>query len=873
MPGALKSPTTPSTPTGPSTKPPRPASARPLKRYTEKRDFSATPEPAGELARAGDGPLAFVVQKHWASRLHYDFRLELDGVLVSWALPKGLSFDPADRRMAVHVEDHPVSYAGFEGTIPKGQYGAGRVIVWDRGTWEPVGDPRAGMAAGKLLFRLHGEKLAGLWELVRIAKPGDRSEAWMLFKKHDAWARKLAEYDVISALPDSVVARPLGPVEEREPRGDTTAATAAPAFTQAAELPAAERAALPDRLEPQLASAAEAPPTRGRWIYELKLDGYRLLARIDEQGAVRLVTRNGHDWTARLKALAAAIARRRWPAGWLDGEIVVLNANGAPDFNSLQNAIDSARPAAIRYFLFDLPFHDGFDLRRAPLEARRALLDGLLAAGDAAGDDDTLRLSAAFAADPASLLESARRLGLEGLIAKRADAPYTSGRSESWLKLKLAARQEFVIGGYTERGGRAREVGSLILGVFEADGRFVHAGSVGTGWNAAAAAALHARLAKLVVAQSPFDAGSPDPGRWSRRAAGTEVWVQPQCVAEVRFAGWTPAGHVRHAVFMALRDDKPAREVRREPVARPAGSGTRAPVKVTHPERVIDPTSGLTKLDLVRYYESVAERLLPHLADRPVSLVRGPEGVGGALFFQKYDEGKTIPGLRQLDPALWPGHPPLVAVADVDGLLAAAQMNVIEFHPWNATAGKIERPDRIVFDLDPGEGLPWERVQEAALLVRTLLDELGLAAWLKTSGGKGLHVVVPIAPRLPWDAVHGFAQAAVQHLARTLPQRFVAKPGAANRVGKVFVDYLRNARGATTAAPFSARARPGLGVSMPVAWSELAALKGGAQWSIATAREHLSFEAEDPWRDFFGTKQTLTAAIRKLGLAAPALSR
>jgi bifunctional non-homologous end joining protein LigD len=400
---------------------------------------------------------------------------------------------------------------------------------------------------------------------------------------------------------------------------------------------------------------------------------------------------------------------------------------------------------------------------------------------------------------------------------------------------------------------------------------------VGTGWNAATAAALHERLSKAARARSPFDAGSPDPGRWSRRAAGSEVWLRPDTVAEVRFAGWTPAGHVRHAVFLALRDDKPAREVRREPVARPAGSGARrgtsAPVKVTHPARVIDPSSGLSKLDLVRYYESVADRLLPHLAGRPVSLVRGPEGVGATLFFQKHDEGKTIPGLRQLDPGLWPGHPPLVEVDSLDALLAAAQMNVIEFHPWNALAKRIERPDRIVFDLDPGEGLPWERVQEAALLVRTLLDTLGLAAWLKTSGGKGLHVVLPIAPRLGWDAVHGFAQAAVQHLARTLPQRFVAKAGAANRVGKVFVDVLRNARGATTAAPFSARARPGLGVSMPVAWSALAGLKGGAQWNIATAREHLSFEAEDPWRDFFGTKQTLTAAIRKLGLAGGGLSR
>jgi bifunctional non-homologous end joining protein LigD len=875
---------------------PKPSSSRALKRYTDKRDFSVTPEPppALQAPQASRGPLGFVVQKHWASRLHYDFRLELDGVLVSWALPKGLSVDPAEKRIAVHVEDHPVSYGSFEGTIPKGQYGAGTVIVWDRGQWEPVGDPRQGMAAGKLVFRLHGEKLAGLWELVRIAKPGQRQQAWMLFKKRDAWARPAAEYDVISALPDSVIARPLGPIEMRQPRGSPAAAAggaaSAPAPRRAAELPGAAPAELPAALAPQLASAADAAPLRGEWIHELKFDGYRLLTRVDAAGQATLFTRNGHDWTAKLEPLAAAIqawSARAGGAGnagggprssWLDGEIVVLRADGTPDFNALQNAIDSARGEAIRYFLFDLPFHDGHDLRRAPLFARRALLRQLLEAHEA-GDDDhdqRLRFSADFAADAASLLESARALGLEGIIAKRADAPYVSARSDSWLKLKIGARQEFVIGGFTERQGAAGEVGSLILGVHEASGALRHAGSVGTGWDAKTAAALRQRLAPLQASASPFAAGSPDPGRWSRRSAGSERWLRPELVAEVRFSGWTPAGHVRHAVFVALRADKPAHEVKREPgTALPpvrAGEGRRG-IAVTNPKRVIDPSSGLTKLDLVRYYESVAERLLPHLAGRPVSLVRGPEGIAGELFFQKHDEAKSIPGLRELDAALWPGHAALLEVPTADALLAAAQMNVIEFHAWNSGAKRIDRPDRVVFDLDPGDGVPWERVQEAALLTRTLLDELGLLSWLKTSGGKGLHIVVPIAPRLDVETVKDFAQAAVQHLARTIPSRFVARAGAANRVGKIFVDWLRNAHGATTAAAFSARARPGLGVSMPVAWDELDAIKGGAMWTIATAREHLSFQTSDPWAGFFGTKQTLTRAFKVLGLASPALSR
>lgn len=882
-------------------RPARPASGRPLKQYTARRDFRHTPEPPADVT-ASSGPLGFVVQKHWASRLHYDFRLELDGVLLSWACPKGPCYDPSEKRMAVHVEDHPVAYASFEGTIPKGQYGAGRVIVWDRGRWQPVGDPRQGMAEGKLVFDLHGEKLAGRWELVRISKPGDRQEPWMLFKKRDAWARPLLEYDVVSALPDSVIDKPLGLAEEREPRiagisADAQGATDAALPPSAGDLPGARPAAvLPAKLAPQLASAAEAPPTRGYWLYELKFDGYRLLARFDARGTVTLHTRNGHDWTARLKPLAAALKSWRLASTWLDGEIVVMGARGTPDFNALQNAIDSARAAAsshrgdeIRYFVFDIPFHAGADLRGVPLATRRAWLKQMFAAraaaragtGDSAGrghngdgdvdktGGDAVQLSADFAADPVSLLESARALGLEGLIAKRADAPYVSQRSDSWLKLKLVARQELVVGGFTERQGAPREVGSLILGVYDAGGALVHAGSVGTGWNAAGAAALRAQLAPLEQPAPPFTTGSPDPGRWSRRAAGSERWVRPELVAEVRFAGWTPDGHVRHAVFVALRSDKPPRSVTRERVVTQAAlaalPGARlAKVKVTHGDRVIDTTTGLTKLDLIRYYDSVAERLLPHLAGRPLALVRGPGGVAGTLFFQKQDEAGSIPGLRALDAKLFPGHAPLLTVPDAEALLTAAQMNVIEFHPWNSTARRIGHPDRIVFDLDPGEGLPWERMKEAALLVRTLLDELDLQAWLKTSGGKGLHLVVPIAPRWPYEVVKGFAQAAVEHLARTIPSRFVAKTGAANRVGKVFVDYLRNGQGATTAAAFSARARPGLGVSMPVAWDDLGSLKGAAQWNIATAREHLSFESADPWAGFFEARQSLATALKVL---------
>ncbi|MEO7055546.1 MAG: DNA ligase D, partial [Caldimonas sp.] len=796
-----------------------------LWRYHAKRDFALTSEPHGATASAprkdATAALGFVIQKHWASRLHYDFRLELGGVLLSWAVPKGPSFDPKQMQMAVHVEDHPLDYATFEGTIPARQYGAGTVIVWDRGTWAPVGDAAAGLAAGKLVFRLHGEKLAGLWELVRIAKPGDRQDPWMLFKKRDEWARPLADYDVIAALPDSVVTKPLGLVEQREPR-----LTAASTSTSASlDLTLAKKAPLPARLAPQLATlVASAPP--GDWLVETKFDGYRLMARI-EAGKARLITRGGHDWTDKMKVLAAAVEGLGIASGWLDGEIVVMNDAGVPDFNALQNAMDTAASDAIEYFVFDLPFHGGLDLRAVPLLSRRAVLADTV--GDKGGD--RVRLSQTFPAAPAQMLEAARAMQLEGIILKRPDAPYVSQRSETWLKLKISLRQEFVVCGFTDRAGAAREVGSLLLGTYEG-GALVYAGNVGTGWNARAGRDLHTRLVALEVETPTLDVASIQPGRWSRRTAGAERWVKPELVAEVAFREWTPDGHVRHAVFVGLRADKPAREVGREvPSATPSDaphSRTKSAkgVKVTHPERIVDPSTGLTKLALVRYYESIAERMLPHLADRPVSLVRAPEGITGELFFQKHLETR-MPGLREFDPSIWPGHSALLGIDSADALLSAAQMNTIEFHTWNSTARKIERPDRVIFELDPGEGVTWAHIQEAAILTRAMLTELGLECWLKTSGGKGLHVVAPLAPRLGYDVVKGFSQAVVQHLAKTIPQRFVARSGGANRVGRIFVDYLRNGHGQTTAAAFSARSRPGLGVSMPVSWEQLMQLKGG----------------------------------------------
>lgn len=846
------------------------AAPEPLARYNAKRDFSKTTEPAGVVHRraAGeaDGALQFVVQKHWAYRLHYDFRLELDGVMLSWAVPKGPSYDPKVKSMAIHVEDHPVSYNTFEGTIPQGEYGAGTVIVWDRGTWEPVGDARLGLADGKIVFRLHGQKLAGLWELVRISKPGEKKQdQWMLFKKRgDAWARPGTEYDVISALPDSVVEQPLGPIEEREPRDAGIPGPIGEDGPHATKVGRSKR--LPAKLEPQLATLVSSVPA-GDWIIEPKFDGYRLLARIDGAG-VRLFTRKGNDWTAKLQPIADAVAELGLTQAWLDGEIVVLDDAGVPDFNRLQNSLDRSRVQDVVMFVFDVLFLGDADLRSMPLTARRTVLEKLFADRQAA----TVRFSPSFDVPASQLLGAACRMGLEGVMIKRADAPYVSGRTESWMKLKCQHRQEFVVLGFTDRKGAARQVGSLLLGYFE-DGKLHHAGSVGTGWDAAGGSELHARLVKLETERPALDPEETKPGRWSKRREGEERWVTPSLVVEVAFGEWTPDNRVRHAVYRGIRTDKPAREIVRErpqvphaaaPKSAPAARPRRtAAVKITHAERVIDPSTGLRKADLIHYYESIGDRMLPHLKNRPVSLVRAPSGITGELFFQKHAETRKL-GLKELDPALWPGHTALLAVDSAKSLIEAAQMNVVEFHTWNSRASRIDQPDRFILDLDPGEGVTWPMLQEAAVLTRVLLSELGLESWLKTSGGKGLHVVVPITPKLGYDEVKAFTQALVKHMAKVIPSKFVAVMGGHRRVGKIFIDYLRNGHAQTTACAFSARARPGMGVSMPVHWDLLAELKGGAQWTIATAREYLSFQKEDPWAGYWRKRQSITAGIKRL---------
>ncbi|MES2741550.1 MAG: DNA ligase D [Pseudomonadota bacterium] len=830
-----------------------------LKTYKSKRDFSITPEPA-DGGGAGE-ELSFVIQKHWASRLHYDFRLELDGTMKSWAVPKGPSYDSKDKRMAVHVEDHPISYSSFEGTIPEKQYGAGKVIIWDKGTWHPLDDPRRGYAAGNLKFELRGHKMHGKWVLVRMKGAGEKQEPWLLIKEKDEYTKPAAEFSVVDELPDSVKTLPMPGASTAKSKRKKAAAT--PPLAGAAAL--LEKSVLPASFSPQLATLVDAPPSNpDDWIFEFKFDGYRLLARI-EGDSVQLWTRNGHDWTHKLEPLRAALQKMKLPSGWYDGEIVVNDAQGRPNFGALQLAFDNETTKDIVYFLFDVPYFDGYDLRQAPLESRRALLGAAL---ERAPSSPSVRFSAAIDAPPQDIVAAACKLGLEGVIGKRRDAIYASRRTPDWIKLKCGKRQEFVIGGYTDPQGSREGIGSLLLGTHDEQGQLRYVGNVGSGFNQAALLDLKRRLAKLAAPECPFASCAG--------IAKKSHWVKPELVAEVSFADWTAGGAIRHAVFQGLRSDKKASAIMREIPQHleqameqsndsTALQGTLpASLKVSNAERVIDADSGTTKIGLIRYYALVGPLMLAHLKDRPVSLVRAPAGVGGELFFQKHADVAKLPGVKQLDQALDPDHPPMLSVGKVEGLLSAAQWNVVEFHTQNAFARNYEKPNRMVFDLDPGKGVEWAQIQEAAVLMRAFLEELGLLTFLKTSGGKGLHVVVPVKPGYDWDTVKAFSQAVVAHMAKTIPERFVQKSGASNRLGKIFIDYLRNGRGSTTVCAWSARTRPGLGISVPVAWDELASIQGGDHWKVGNVHQRLDV-GNTPWDAYAASAKGLAVAMKNLG--------
>jgi bifunctional non-homologous end joining protein LigD len=801
------------------------ARSAPLQRYRDKRDFARTPEPSGAGRRSGR-TLEFVIQRHHARRLHYDFRLEWNGVLKSWAVPKGPSLDPAEKRLAVEVEDHPFEYRKFSGEIPAGEYGGGKVLIWDRGHWQPEDDVDAALARGKLDFTLEGERLHGRWSLVRLNKDAGGKQNWLLIKGRDEHASRPANGLDVTEL-----------------------------YTSGLEAKAAPAAATPTFIAPQLATSVDAVPTAGDWLTELKFDGYRIVASLDGE-RVHCFTRSGLDWTHRMPAVATALAQLGLRNSWLDGELVAVDDNGVPQFQRLQQALDPASGLVPIYMVFDAMRLLGADVRDKPQRERKRLLQQALASLPRTG---CVRLVDYVDGESEPLRAQACEQGFEGVILKDATARYESGRNRAWLKLKCRREQEFVIGGYTRTAAGRTTLTALLLGYFDRSGALQFAGRAGTGFSEDQLDSLRKRLDALPAKKSPF-AQTPD-----LRHTEQPQWVRPELVAQVRFAEWTESGLLRQPLFLGVREDIAATTVRREPdrivpppkskappampakkqktVARKASRAAIAPRAtqgaarkksaattkampprvddrpwLTHPERVLYPADGVTKRQLADYYEAIAPVLWPHLQKRPLSVIRATSAQG-RVFFQRHLDG-DVPGLT---PVAIPGsdEEPYFVCSSLESIPRLAQMGAVELHTWGSRVPRAERADRITFDLDPDPTLPWKPVREAATLVRGLLQELGLQCLLKTTGGQGLHLVVPLVRGPPFEVVAAFSRRVAEHLARLIPERFSAKRGAPNRKGRIYVDWQRNQLAATTAAAYSPRHRPGVPVSLPIHWDEL----------------------------------------------------
>ncbi|MGB3274250.1 MAG: DNA ligase D [Xanthobacteraceae bacterium] len=847
-----------------------------LATYRNKRNFAATPEPKGRRSRKAGN--SFVIQKHAARRLHYDFRLELDGVLKSWAVTRGPSLSPHDKRLAVHVEDHPLEYGDFEGTIPKGEYGGGTVIVWDRGTWRPIGDAHKGYAKGHLEFELDGDKLHGRWHLVRMhGRPREARENWLLIKGEDEFATAKGGDDILDQRPESVkTGRAIDDVAGEAPgwssrtgritpaKKKTASAAAKVAKAEAATLalpdPArikgARKAAIPSFIEPALATLSATAPAGERWLHEIKFDGYRLQARI-EAGRVKLLTRGGLDWTNKF-GKEVVVALRDLPVGTaiIDGELVVETQSGASDFSALQADLSEGRHDRFAFYVFDLLYLDGYDLTRLPLIERKNLLKQVVA--DSHG---IVRYSNHFDENGALVLRHACRLSLEGIVSKLREAPYRSGRGKTWLKSKCSARQEFVIAGYVPSTVSRKAVGSLVLGVYDG-GKLNHVGRVGTGFTGAVAEDLLRRLERLRVAKSPFA------DRLTAEESRQVKYVRPELVAEIEFRAWTADGHLRHASFRGLREDKAATDIVREgpKKASRAAPAARRTVKLTHPDRLYWPEQGITKEGLADYYAEVWRSIAPHIVGRPLALLRCPNGITGEKFFQKHAWKGLNPNIALVEDPKTPSGAPLISINDLDGLMGLVQSAVLEIHPWGTTVADWEHPDLIVMDLDPGEGVPWPVVIDAAREVRQRLADAGLAAFVKTSGGKGLHVVSPLQPKADWATLKAFTKSLAEAMASDDPSRYVATISKAKRRGKILIDYLRNQRGATAVAAYSTRARPGAAVSAPLDWTELGPAIGPAYFTVETMPTRLAALSRDPWDGF-------DAAARPLEPARPRRKR
>ncbi|MFW5714443.1 MAG: DNA ligase D [Brevefilum sp.] len=842
-----------------------------LKDYRSKRDFSKTSEPSEKAVPEGDEHI-FVIHKHGATRLHYDLRLQVGDVLKSWAVPKGPSLDPEEKRLAILVEDHPLSYSTFEDVIPEGQYGAGEVILWDQGIWHGPESAEEAIKSGKLNFELEGVKLHGGWTLVQMrGEENEDGKNWLLIKQDDAHARRESENAITESMPESVKSgRTLEDLRTGKKDGVLEGQEDDPRLfwkSLAQKLDRSRDAEWPGFIKVQLASLTEKVPGTEDWLHEVKFDGYRLMALLHD-GAVRLFTRNENDWSDKYPSVCRTIEALPVQDAIIDGEVVALGPDGISDFQALNHLSERDD---VFYYAFDLLYLSGYDLQRVPLVGRKRLLQTLLSAAG----QRLLRFSQHTVGKGGAVYENACQLGLEGIISKRTDSIYASGRTRTWRKIKCLHRQDFVIGGYTDPEGSRVGLGALVLGYYDDEGKLVYAGRVGTGFDDQQLKHLSEKLKKLEVQKTRFDV--PPQGQQLEKVH----WVEPELVAEVRFTNWTHDKLVRHGSFQGLQEDVGPLSVRCETDSdKKASSSIQqarqalapeesarvvfAGVRLSHPDRVLWPEQGVTKRELASYYEYIGDRMLPHIVDRPLSLLRCPRGHERQCFFQKnYNESidepiKTVE-LEQKDGE----KATYMAIDNLAGLIELAQLGTLELHPWGSRTDRLERPDVVIFDLDPGPDVAWEWVLDAARQVRRLLSAYGLTSYVKTSGGKGLHVLAPLVRRVGWDSVKAFAHGMARQMAREAPGRYVSFSSKSKRKGKIFIDYLRNNRGSTNVAVYSTRARAGAPISTPLRWEELADLESSDFYHMGNIRRRVDNLPDDPWDGYFRQRQSITKKMLK----------
>lgn len=812
-----------------------------LKRYRKKRNFKDTSEPRGKIKSAKSKNL-YVIQKHAASHLHYDFRLELDGVLKSWAIPKGPSLDPNVKRLAVHVEDHPLEYGNFEGNIPKGQYGGGAVMLWDKGEWLiEKEDPNKAYEKGSLTFSLKGKKLKGLWKLVRIKSSPDN---WLLIKIEDKYARSSTNYDIIQKKSKSVVSgKSIEQLAKANISQQKKSKEPGKAKVKTKIKPKGKRQRIPSLIKPQLATLVEQPPQGDEWLHEIKFDGYRLIAFIENKN-VRLMTRNNQNWTSKFPSIVKELTKLALPNAIFDGEIVILDKDQRSDFQLLQNAIKDNKNKKFIYYIFDLIYYDGYDLSSEPLIERKKILHTIITS-----DTAVLRYSDHVFGSGAAVFAESCKLSLEGIISKNINSLYVQKRTRNWLKVKCLKRQEFVIGGYTLPKASRKNFGSLLLGVYSKNKKFIYCGHVGTGFNDKSLTSIFKQLKKHETTHMPFEKMPP--------GSKNVKWIKPVLIAEVEFAEWTSDSILRHPSFKGMRSDKSPKSIGVEKAYRTAKASNIKSAELTHPDKILFPKIGITKQQLFDYYKNIQKWILPYIINRPITLVRCPSGQLKDCFYQKHTNSSTPEDLKSLPIKTKHKTENYIYIDNVDGLLSLPQLGVLEIHTWGSRIDDLENPDMIVFDLDPAVGVAWKEVVAAAFEVRAQLKKIKLKSLVKTTGGKGLHVVVPITPEYGWDDIKAFAHALVNYLVEKNPDKYIATMSKSKRRGKIFIDYLRNLRGATAVAPYSTRANDFASIATPLSWSELTNNIKDTTYTIKTIFKRLDKMKQDPWKDFFKIKQSL----------------